>query len=304
MDRRGKSHLTAGIDVGASSVKVAVAASMAGESPEVLALSHQRIRRRSVADVALATFAEACAAAGCERRDLDYLCTTGDAEDLEMADGHFYGMTTHSRGAVHLIPEARAILDLGALHSRAIRVDERGRVVEHRMTSQCASGTGQFLESIARYLGVPLEDVGALSLASRGPEECSGICSVLAETDVINLVARGTPTGDILKGIHVSIARRLSQLLRAVSAKGTVALTGGLAHDAGMLLAINEVLADDGKVKRPGISRVEVKTHPDAMHAGAIGAALLGARRARQLEERGRAAQANRIGGGHESAVE
>lgn len=291
MDRRGKTHLTAGIDVGTSSVKVAVAASDAGADPEIIALVYQRIRRRNVADVAMATFAEACASSGVTRDELDYICTTGDAEDLEIATGHFYGMTTHARGAVHLVPEARAVLDLGALHSRAIRVDERGRVVEHRMTSQCASGTGQFLESIARYLGVPLEDVGSLSLKSKAAEECSGICSVLAETDVINLVARGTPTEDILKGIHLSIAKRLAQLLRAVGAKGTVALTGGLAHDAGMLGAINFVLASDSKVKRPGQSSVSVvvKTHPDAIHAGSIGAALLGARRAHQIAERDRA---------------
>lgn len=279
-------HRTAGIDVGTSSVKVAIARSAAGEQGMMEALVHQRIRRRNIHDVILASFEEACGAARCRRDELDYVCTTGDAESLDIATGHFYGMTTHARGAVFLIPEAQAVLDLGALHSRAIAIDSRGKVLNHRMTSQCASGTGQFLESIARYLGVPLEDVGMLSLASKATEETSSICSVLAETDVINLVARGTPTGDILKGIHVSIARRLSQLLRAIGAKGTVALTGGLAHDAGLLGTINDVLASDAKVKRPGVGRIEVKTHPDAIYAGAIGAALLGAFRHQQRKER------------------
>lgn len=279
-------HRTAGIDVGTSSVKVAIARSKAGADGVMEALVYQRIRRRNISDVITASFQEACSVAHCDAADLDYICTTGDAEALDIATGHFYGMTTHARGAIYLIPEARAVLDLGALHSRAIAMDERGKVTNHRMTSQCASGTGQFLESIARYLGVPLEDVGSLSMASKTMEETSSICSVLAETDVINLVARGTPTGDILKGIHVSIARRLSQLLRAVGAKGTVALTGGLAHDAGMLATLNEVLATDSKVKRPGVSRIEVKTHPDAIHAGAIGAALLGAFRYEQRKGR------------------
>ena len=278
----GGKHRTAGIDVGTSSVKVAIARSNAGNDGVMEALVHQRIRRRNVSDVISASFQEACSAAHCNLDDLDYVCTTGDAEELDIATGHFYGMTTHARGAIYLIPEARAVLDLGALHSRAIAMDARGKVTNHRMTSQCASGTGQFLESIARYLGVPLEDVGMLSLASKAVEETSSICSVLAETDVINLVARGTPTGDILKGIHVSIARRLTQLLRAIGAHGTVALTGGLAHDSGMLGTLNEVLAADSKVKRPGAHRLEVKTHPDAIYAGAIGAALLGAVRHEQ----------------------
>lgn len=280
-------HRTAGIDVGTSSVKVAIARSVAGENGVMEALVHQRIRRRNIHDVITASFEEACGSAQCRPADLDYVCTTGDAESLELATGHFYGMTTHARGAIYLMPEARAVLDLGALHSRAIAIDDRGKVLTHRMTSQCASGTGQFLESIARYLGVPLEDVGSLSLASKATEETSSICSVLAETDVINLVARGTPTGDILKGIHVSIARRLAQLLRAIGARDTVALTGGLAHDIGLLGTLNEVVAADSKVKRPGVGKIVVKTHPDAIYAGAIGAALLGAFRYQQRKDRG-----------------
>jgi len=67
--------------------------------------------------------------------------------------GHFYGMTTHSRGGLFLEPQARAIIDMGALHTRAVAMDERGKVLGYRMTSQCASGSGQFLENIARYLG-------------------------------------------------------------------------------------------------------------------------------------------------------
>ncbi|MBK9265264.1 MAG: benzoyl-CoA reductase subunit D [Polyangiaceae bacterium] len=294
-------HRTAGIDVGTSSVKVAIARSNAGDDGVMEALVHQRIRRRNVGDVISASFQEACSAAHCGLDDLDYVCTTGDAESLEFATGHFYGMTTHARGAIFLIPEARAVLDLGALHSRAIAMDGRGKVTNHRMTSQCASGTGQFLESIARYLGVPLEDVGMLSQASKAVEETSSICSVLAETDVINLVARGAPTGDILKGIHVSIARRLSQLLRAIGARGIVALTGGLAHDAGMLGALNDVLASDSKVKRPGAQRIEVKTHPDAIYAGAIGAALLGAFRHEQRRGRAHASATTDVDEGNRS---
>ena len=72
------------------------------------------------------------------------------------------------------------------------------------MTSQCASGSGQFLENIARYLGVAVEEIGPLSKTSQNPEKCSSICAVLAETDVINMVSRGIATPDILKGIHLS----------------------------------------------------------------------------------------------------
>jgi benzoyl-CoA reductase subunit D len=194
-------------------------------------------------------------------------------------------MTTHARGALHLVPGARAALDAGALHARAIAFDGRGKVGKVRMTSQCASGSGQFVENITRYLGVPLEDVGTLSLASEEPEKCSGVCAVLAETDVINMVSRGISTPDILKGIHLSIASKLARLVRAVGAEGEVLVTGGMAHDAGFLAALREVAAEKQRGEQV---EIELVAHPESILAGALGAAILGAYRHRQLEEMGR----------------
>jgi benzoyl-CoA reductase subunit D len=280
-------QVTAGVDPGASAVKVAVAASRAGEDAEILGVAVERIRRRNVRDVAAHAFGQACAAAGVQPDELAYVATTGDGDSVDVRTGHFYSMTTHARGALFLHPQTRAVMDIGALHARGIRVDSRGRVLGHRMTSQCASGTGQFLENIARYLGVPLEDVGELSRAATRPEKVSGICAVLAETDVINMVSRGISTPDILKGIHQSIAGRLLLLLRSIGAEGVVTLTGGLARDAGMVAALQELAAEDRSGQRG--TPLEIVSHPDSLFAGAIGAALLGAYRRCQLERGGRA---------------
>jgi len=147
------------------------------------------------------------------------------------------------------------------------------------MTSQCASGSGQFLENIARYLGVALEEVGALSSEGQRPEQVSGICAVLAETDVINMVSRGIDVRDILKGIHLSMAGRFVRLLAASSSTGVVATTGGLASDTGLLAALREEAA------RQKLD-VEIRAPKDAIYAGALGAALWGAFRAKRLEQR------------------
>ena len=144
-------------------------------------------------------------------------------------------MTSHARGAHFLLPEARTVLGVGARHARAIRMDERAKVLGHKMTGQCASGTGQFIENIARYLGVPLAEVGEIALQATEPEQPSGICAVLAETDVINMVSRGIQPADILKGIHLSVAQRLVRLLGAVKASSPVLITGGLAQNKGMV---------------------------------------------------------------------
>jgi benzoyl-CoA reductase subunit D len=278
--------LTAGIDVGASAIKVAVVRHAPDRPPEALAQRGERIRRRDVHEVVRRTFDEAREEVGVGHDDFDYIASTGDGDAVPFRTGHFYSMTTHARGAVHLVPEARAALDVGALHARAIRMDARGRVLGHRMTSQCASGSGQFLENIARYLGVALADVGDISLTAGRSEPVSSICAVLAETDVINMVSRGISTAEILKGIHHSIAGRLVRLVRAVGAVEVVLVTGGLAGDAGLLERIEALV--NGLDEGPAGPALRVMTHPDAAHAGALGAALLGAFRYRQLEETGR----------------
>jgi benzoyl-CoA reductase subunit D len=187
-------------------------------------------------------------------------------------------MTTHARGGIFLRPDARAVADIGALNGRAIYVDERGKVLQYKMTSQCASGSGQFLENIARYLGVAVDEIGPLSKTSTNPEKVSSICAVLAETDVINMVSRGIPTPDILKGIHISMASRLVKLLKVTGiTQGTVLLTGGLALDVGLLAALQEELVNE---KITGLTAV---SHPDSIYAGAIGAALWGAFRHEKL---------------------
>jgi benzoyl-CoA reductase subunit D len=189
-------------------------------------------------------------------------------------------MTAHARGGLFLDPEARAVIDIGALHTRAVQMDARAKVLGYRMTSQCASGSGQFLENIARYLGVTLEEIGTLSKQAEKPETCSSICAVLAETDVINMVSRGISIPNILKGIHESMAGRYVRLVVSAGARDVLLVTGGLAFDEGLLAAMQEAAA---KQKVP----LTIRSHPQSIMAGAIGAALWGAFRARKLEERG-----------------
>jgi benzoyl-CoA reductase subunit D len=153
------------------------------------------------------------------------------------------------------------------------------------MTSQCASGSGQFLENIARYLGVSRDEIGALSIASEHPEPVSSICAVLAETDVINMVSRGIATPDILRGIHQSMAGRFARLLQSIGAAGVLFVSGGLAADDGLARALSEALT----LARGQQAAIELTRHPLSAYAGAIGAALWGVFRHARLEQGGAA---------------
>ncbi len=273
--------LTAGVDVGSAVVKAVVVETGDDGSERLVAGRSERIRRRDVATVAEGLFEEIVRAADLSTADLAYVATTGEGETLRFRTGHFYGMTTHARGGLFLDPAARAIIDMGALHTRVVSMDDRSKVLGYRMTSQCASGSGQFLENIARYLGVALDEIGALSLQADAPEACSSICAVLAETDVINMVSRGITLPNILKGIHQSMAGRAVKLFVSVGSPKVVLVTGGLANDAGLVAAMREAAI---ALKLA----VDVRAHEHSILAGALGAALWGAFRARRLEERNR----------------
>ena len=262
--------LAAGIDLGTGAVKTVLFDVSDGEA-KWLARSTNRIRRRDPMLLAREAYEGMLGERDLEPELVDYVATTGDGENISFRTGHFYSMTTHARGAIYLSPGINAVIDAGALHGRAIATDERGKVLTYKMTSQCASGSGQFLENIARYLGVALEEVGAISKTADNPEIVSSICAVLAETDVINMISRGISTANILKGIHLAMAGRLVKLLKSIKAReGSVLLTGGLAVDEGLVEAIEEQVVEQ-KLK------VQVLSHPDSIYAGAIGAALWGA---------------------------
>jgi len=272
--------LTAGIDVGSAAVKVALVETDGAGGERLLAGGSERIRRRDPLSVAEGLFDEQLRAARLARSDLGYVATTGEGEAIPFRTGHFYGMTTHARGGLFLEPAARVILDVGALHARAVRMNDQARVLSYRMTSQCASGSGQFLENIARYLGVTLEEIGSLSQQADRPESCSSICAVLAETDVINMVSRGVSIPNILKGIHQSMAGRYLRLVAGSGAREVLLVTGGLAADSGLVAALTQAAAEQK-------AAIEVRSHPQSVLAGALGAALWGAFRVRRLAARG-----------------
>ncbi|MCP4471281.1 MAG: benzoyl-CoA reductase subunit D [Gammaproteobacteria bacterium] len=272
--------ISAGIDVGTGAIK-AVLFETEGEQINWRAKRNFKIRQRDPLKLARTAFEELLEETGLDEAQVDYTATTGDGENVPFATGHFYSMTTHARGAIYLEPEARSVLDIGALHGRAIKINDLGKVLSYRMTSQCASGSGQFLENISRYLGIAQSEIGTLSLQADEPETVSSICAVLAETDVINMVSRGITAPNILRGIHLSMAGRLAKLLRVVKAEdGIVFLSGGLALDDGLLGALNDSLTDM-KLK------INARNHPDSPFAGAIGAALWGSFRYQKLLDQG-----------------
>ena len=266
-----------GIDIGSNFIKLVLVDY--SDHPKIRDKQTEKIRKRNPSVVA-----EEMIQAMLDKHDLKYeevayLASTGEGDLVKRKRGHFYGMTTHSKGANFFFPSARTVVDMGALYVRAVKISPDARVEDYKMTGQCASGSGQFVENISRYLGLSIEEVGDVSLEATEPEVSSGICAVLAETDVINMVSRGITTPNIIKGIHISIAGRIIKLISSLKGESPIILTGGMSLNKGMIQAIEEQLKETGK-------KFEILTHPDAIYAGALGAALWGGYRHIRLKEK------------------
>lgn len=269
--------ITMGIDVGGSYIKALLM--QYSDSPIIIDKKCEKVRKRNPSVLSNELIEYLLKKNNLNFSDIAYLASTGEGEMVARKTGHFYSMTTHARGGQFLFPHAKTIVDMGALYVRAIKIDNRGKVMDYKMTGQCASGSGQFIENISRYLGLAIEEVGSLSLEAKNPETPSGICAVLAETDVINMVSRGISTPNIVKGIHLSIANRVVRLLSSLKAESPIVLTGGMAMNEGMVQAILELSAESKH-------DWEFKTYKDSIFAGSLGAALWSGYRFIKLKEK------------------
>jgi predicted CoA-substrate-specific enzyme activase len=210
--------------------------------------------------------------AGIAQHDLDYIATTGFGRyNVPFRDIQITDITCVARGSVFLFPKTRSVLDIGAQSTRALRVNEDGKVLEFRTNDKCAAGAGGFIERAAKYLEVAIEQVGDLSLNAKKPQTISSVCAVLAESEIINHVSSGESVEDILRGVHNSLASRALALLKRAGLEEEVTFVGGVARQHGMVKALQET------VKK----KVNVSDEPEMV--GAIGAALLALKRLEKI---------------------
>ena len=180
--------------------------------------------------------------------------TFGDAQTTEIS--------CHARGAVQMFPGTRTVLDMGGQDTKAIKVNERGEVLDFAMNDKCSAGTGRFLGAAASALELPLDELGPTALRSDKPVRISTTCTVFAESEILAWLAKGKRDEDILLGVHQSVASRALGLLRRVGIEEEVTFTGGVARNAGMVHVVSGMLG------------FPVNSGEDSHFMGALGASL------------------------------
>lgn len=184
---------------------------------------------------------------GIARERVRYLIATGYGRKLfKEADDSISEITANAIGA-HAVGlqygGIRTIINIGGQDSKAIEIDDTGNVVNFAMNDKCAAGTGRFLDVAARNLELDLEELGTYHFQSTGaPLSINSTCTVFAESEIIGLLANGHGKGEIVAGIHYSIAKRTARLARRVGVDGKVYMDGGPALNKGLVAALSDEL--------------------------------------------------------------
>jgi len=248
----------AGVDVGSTQTKAVIV----NEARLVMgrALTDTGANVMRAADTA---FHLALENSGAAEEEVEFVVGTGYGRyKVTFGNTQVTEISCHARGAVHLFPSTRTVLDMGGQDTKAIRVSPLGEIVDFCMNDKCAAGTGRFLGAAATALELPLAELGPTALRGERPVKISTTCTVFAESEVLSWLGRGKKIEDILLGVHESIAARSIGLLRRVGIESEVTFTGGVTRNAAMVATLN---------RRLGLT---VNVGEEAHYMGAIGAAL------------------------------
>jgi predicted CoA-substrate-specific enzyme activase len=250
--------ITAGIDIGSISTKAAIMRNGSLIGTRVISTGyHAEISGNTVLDEILLEL-------GIARNAISGIVATGyGRKSMAAADRAFTEIMSHAAGAHYLDPRIRSVIDIGGQDSKAIIMNDKGKVVNFVMNDKCAAGTGRFLEVMAGALEVQLGRFGDISLTADRPSKISSLCTVFAESEVISLIARGEKRENIIAGIHDSICSRVSAMMMRIGIREPVMMTGGVAKNAGVVRTLGKMI------------HANISVSPYAQESGAIGAAVL-----------------------------
>lgn len=249
--------ITAGMDCGSKNVRVVIL-----KDGQIIGKAAVSAGMDTAATVEEA-YAEALSLAGLTRDAVQKVVATGTGKsEATVKDDVITEVGADARGAHHLYPDVRTVIDVGAEEGRAIKVSATGKVADFAINEKCAAGAGAFTEAMARALEVPLDELGELSLQSTQAIPINAQCAVFAESEVVGLVHRKTSKPDMARAIHDAIADRITSMVRRVGIEEKIVLIGGVAKNIGFVKSLQEDL------------QMTVLIPDEPGFVGALGAAL------------------------------
>lgn len=263
--------LTAGIDLGSSYTKVAIV-----DEHGFIESTFMRRTGFHFTKAAEESLQTTLAQKDIAPDAIGYIAATGFGRyAAEISDLAITELTCHAYAVHKWLPEVRTVLDAGGQTVKALRIDEVGRVTAFRLNDKCAAGAGAFLQKTVEYLGYDITDIAPLSAAAEDPVTVSSVCTVFAESEIINHLAADRSIEDVCAGAVIALTGRAAQLVKRVKAEPPFGLTGGLASVDLLADTLGEILGSPFAVPPDGLGA----------YAGAYGAALLAHQRLQKRTE-------------------
>ena len=175
------------------------------------------------------------------------IAATGYGKGLVTSAGKVVDEITANAKGMFILSKGkcRTIINIGGQDLKVINLLENGQIGNFKMNDKCAAGTGRFFELVARLLDTPISEFGKLSASTDEIAELNSTCVVFAESEVVSLLAKGTPKECIIKGLHYSVARRVGNMLGRAGTDGGLYLDGGPAQNQGLIAALEDELMLD-----------------------------------------------------------
>ena len=258
--------LTIGIDLGTQSVKAVLL-----KDGKVLS-RNKAFSGFDPTKAAEQVVGEALKKAKVSLEEVNHVTATGSGMEMApYAKSTVSMMSADAKAGVHLFPKARTIIDVGAEEARAVKCDAKGLMMDFVVNERCAAGAGAFIEAMARALEVKLEEMGPLSLKAERASPINATCVIFGESDVVSLIHRQESKPEIARAIFDAMADRVSSMVYRLGVNPDVVLVGGVAKDVGFVQSLKRKLG------------VNILIPDHSEFAGALGAALVAARRVKEV---------------------
>ena len=248
--------IVAGIDVGGKNVHIVIKkddqilGKVSGPSGIKKAVSVEQL------------YDEVLKKVGITRKDVERVVATGSAaKRVAFANGVIPDASADARGVIKLIPTARTVIDVGGEEGRAIKISPEGKVLDFAINEKCAAGTGTFVDTMARALEMPVEEMAKIALNSDQSISMNAQCAVFGESEVVSLIHQKTSKQNIARAVLDAIAGRVGSVARIVGIEKDVVMVGGVAKNIGFVDSLKKNLE----------MSVTVPDDPD--YIGALGAA-------------------------------
>lgn len=172
-------------------------------------------------------------------------------------------ITAHAVGTISKYPDVSTIIEIGGQDSKIIII-KNGVVIDYAMNTLCAAGTGAFLSSQAKRLGIEVEQMQNYYKKSNNPAKIAARCTVFAESDMIHKAQIGYKKEDLIAGLCNAIVENYTNnFIRGRRIEDKIVFQGGVSRNNGVVESFKSKLNKDIHVDK------------DSHLLGALGIALI-----------------------------